>query len=291
MATATMPARQKSGNMPWLSEAKSRMSKLFSEIGEHRVLMIAGSIAYTTALSLAPFVLILLAFASLLGQGFQNQMYQQMTQLMGPQAGDAIKIVVESADNSQSLTTFSGVLGIIVLAISASAIFTQLRSALDIINETPDEKQPSGIWGFFKEKFLSLGLVFGFVFLAITSLGVTALISGVFEGQEAAVWSAVSFVVNVVLFTGLFTLMFYFIPTERAPWKNCLIAGACAAAFFLVGKNLIGVYLGNASVGSAYGAAGTLIVFLVWVYYTATTLLISYEFTHAMFIKDVPEKR
>lgn len=291
MATATMETRAKGGNMPWFSEAKSRVGKLFSEIGEHRVLMIAGSIAYTTALSLAPFVLILLAFASLLGQRFQNQMYQQMTSLMGPQAGDAIKIVVENADNSQSLTTFSGIIGFVVLAISASAIFTQLRSALDIINETPEEKQASGVWGFIREKFLSLGLVFGFIFLAITSLSVTALITGVFEGQEAVVWETVSFLINVVLFSGLFTLMFYFIPTEKAPWKNCLISGITAAAFFLIGKSVIGIYLGNASVGSAYGAAGSLVVFLVWVYYTATTLLISYEFTNTVIIKRSPRRR
>ena len=87
----------------------------------------------------------------------------------------------------------------------------------------------------------------------------------------------------------LFTMMFRFIPTERLPWKQAAIAGVCAAAFFLIGKTLIGIYLGNAAVGSAYGAAGAFVVFLVWVYYSAASLLISYEFATNIIIKDVPE--
>lgn len=277
------------GNSSWLRVAKIRMGAFISAIGEHRVLMLAGAVAYTTALALAPFVLILLAFASLFGQGFQNQMYGQMTQLMGPQAGDAIKIVVENADNSQSVTTISGLIGLLILAVSASAVFSQIRLALDIINETPQDKTPSGVWGFFKDKFLSLGLVFGFVFLAITSLGITAVLTGVFSGAEAALWIATSFLVNMAIFTLLFTLMFRFIPTERLAWKPAIIAGVCATTFFMIGKMAIGVYLGNAAVGSAYGAAGTIVVFLVWVYYTACTLFVSYEFATQMFIKNVPD--
>src|SRR5688572_2583503 len=118
---------QQGSHSGWLSEAKTRFGNLIAAIGKHRVFMLAGAIAYTTALSLAPFVLILLSFASLLGQGFQTQMYQQMTALMGPQAGDAIKMVVENADNNQSLSTISGLVGFLVLAVSASAVFTQLR--------------------------------------------------------------------------------------------------------------------------------------------------------------------
>jgi membrane protein len=285
MATTTMSDYTLS--IPSLREAKRRLGSFVSAIGEHRILMLAGSIAYTTALALAPFVLIMLAFASLLGQRFQDQMYSQMTSLLGEQAGQAIKIVVENADNNQSLTTISGIFGFLVLAVGASAVFSSLRSALDIINETPEEKTSSGIWGFFRDKFLSLGLVFGFVFLAITSLAVTALLSGAFAGGEAMLWTAVSFVANLILFTALFTMMFRFIPTERLEWKPAMIAGLCATVFFLIGKSLIGIYLGNASVGSEYGAAGTFVVFLVWVYYTTATLLISYEFATNVFLKDV----
>ncbi len=93
--------------------------------------------------------------------------------------------MVENADNNQSLTTVSGIIGLLVLAVSASAVFSSLRAALDMINETPDEKVPTGIMGFLRDRFLSIGLVFGFIFLAIVSLAVTALLSGAFWVQKS----------------------------------------------------------------------------------------------------------
>lgn len=289
MTTGTWDQKQMKGS-DWMGRAKTGLANFTSAIGRHRILTLAGSLAYTTALALAPFVLIILAFASLLGQKFQNQMYSQLTSLLGGEAGDAVKIVVENADNNQSLTTISGIVGLVILAVSASAVFAGLRSALDIINETPEDPRSSGVWGFFREKFLSMGLVFGFVFLAITSLAVTALLSNAFAGSEKLLWSAISFIANVCLFASLFTCMFRFIPTEKLSWRGALTAGLCATAFFLIGKTLIGIYLGNAAVGSAYGAAGTFVVFLVWVYYTTATLLISYEFATNVFIKGVPHR-
>jgi membrane protein len=286
MAIAGTLTHQRTNSPFAFADLKRRFMDFVTAIGKHRIFLITASIAYTTALSLAPFVLIILSVASLLGQGFQNQIYKQMTGLLGEQAGNAIKLVVENADNNQKLSTISGIVGFLILAFSASAIFSQLRSSLDIINETPEARQASGIWGFIREKFLSLGLVLGFVFLLIASLGVSTFIAAIFQGREALLWTVVAFATSLLVFTLLFTAIFHFLPTERQPWKNSLIAGACATVFFLVGKHAIGLYLGNASVGSAYGAAGTLVVFLVWVYYTALTLLTSYEFSRNIFLKD-----
>src|SRR5688572_28530246 len=153
-----------------------RVGQFWSDIGKHQIFTLTGSIAYTTALSLAPFILIVLSIASLLGQGFQNKIYTELSALLGGEAGNAVKLVVENADNSQGVTTFSGIVGLIILAVSASAVFTQLRTSLDAINETPAAKHSSGFMGFLKEKFFSVGLVFGFIFLLIPSLTMTTLI-------------------------------------------------------------------------------------------------------------------
>lgn len=281
-AASTMPHLRTKA--PWFESLKTKVGEFFSDIGKHRVLMLAGSIAYTTALALAPFILIILAVAALLGQGFQNQIYTQITALLGEQAGEAVKLVVENADDNQGLTTMSGIVGFLILAVSASAIFSTLRTSLDVINESEIQSEGNAIWAFIRDKVLSIGLVLGFVFLAITSLAISTVISGFFTGEEALVWSTASFATNLVIFALLFTAMFHYIPTERDTWKHSLISGLTATAFFLIGKNLIGLYLGQASVGSAYGAAGTLIVFLVWVYYTALMLLISYEFANNILI-------
>lgn len=280
----------KSSTSSWLQDKKVRLMDMFSDIDKHNVFMLAAAIAYTTALSLAPFVVILLSVAALLGQGFQNQIYTQLTQLLGAQAGAAIKLVVENADNNQKLTTASGLIGFLVLVVSASAIFSQLRTSLDIIDETHLSKEGSAIWGFFRDRFLSVGLVLGFLFLSITSLSVTTLISGVFHGREEFFWEIGALAANIAIFTFLFTMMFHFIPSRRVSWGQSLNSGLCATFFFLLGKHLIGLYLGNASVGSAYGAAGSLIVFLVWVYYTTLVLLVSHEFSNNIFI-DKPEEQ
>jgi membrane protein len=287
--TSTLPHVRP--NLSWFQTYKNRVMEMFTDIGKHRVLMLAAAIAYTTAVSLAPFILILLAVASLLGQQFQNQIYIQMTALLGEQAGAAIRLVVENADNDQKLTTISGLVGFAILVVSASVIFSQLRAALDIIDELEVEQQGSAIWAFFRDKILSVGLVLGFLFLAITSLAITTIIAGIFDGREAFYWQIGSSLANLAIFTALFTVMFHYIPSERNRWWNSLISGLCATVFFLLGKHFIGLYLGQASVGSAYGAAGSLVVFLVWVYYTTFVLLVSYEFANNIFLdrsKDQP---
>lgn len=272
-----------------LGKAQKRVVELGRDIVRHEIFLHAGSLAYTTALALAPFLIILLSVAALLGQDFQNQIYAQLKHLLGQQAGGAVEVVVEHADTSRRISGLSGALGFLVLAVSASAIFSQLRAALDKIDAYDGAREPGGVGAFVRERFMLVGLVFGFVFLSITSLAVTTAITFFLRGQREIGWEVASTVVNFAVFCALFTAIFRFVPSARHRWRRCLISGVSGTTFFLVGKWAIGFYLGRASVGSAYGAAGTLIVFLVWVYYTTSTLLISYEFTRTM-ILDVSER-
>ncbi len=251
-----------------------------ADINRHEVLLFASGLAYTTALTLAPFMVIMLSVAALLGQDLQTKLYSEMTALMGEQAGSAVKMVVENADNRPDLAGFSGILGFLVLAASASAIFSQLRTALDRLNERDSTKDASGVVAFFKEKVFSVGLVFGFAFLSVASLTLTTVFAVMLKGSQGALWETLSFVINFALFTGLFTLMFRYIPSDRLGWWRAGISGVMGAVFFLVGKTLIGLYLGKAGAGAGYGAASSLVVFLIWVYYNSVTLLISYEFTN-----------
>jgi membrane protein len=263
-----------------LSAFKNNLKVIASDISKHDVATLAASLAYTTALALAPFLLILLTVASLLGQDMQNTIYQQVGIVLGRQAGEAVRIIVEQADNFKMTSSISGLISFLVLAVSASAIFAQLRKALDRVNESPLKKRLGGFKGFLREKFLSVGLVFGFIFLAITSLAVSTLLSVVFEGGQGLIWKTLNLAITAIIFTVLFTAMFRFIPSERFSWYRCMVSGVTATAFFLAGKTLIGLYFGQSAVGSAYGAAGSMIVFLVWVYYMGFTLLLSYEFTN-----------
>ncbi|MES3037348.1 MAG: YihY/virulence factor BrkB family protein [Bdellovibrionota bacterium] len=288
MVTQSQGLAQQSG---WTSRIKSRGKVMIDDISNHEIFILAGSIAYTTALALAPFLIIMLSVIALLGQEIQNKLYAQLSSSLGQKAGATIRMIIENADNQPKFAGISGIIGFFVLALSASTIFAVLRTALDKINEREIPKESAGIKGFIKDKVLTVGLVFGFAFLSIVSMLVTMTIGMVFTGGENAILNALSAIINFTLFTALFTAMFRFIPSDRSPWKRCLISGVVSSIFYLIGKSLIELYLGKAGFESTYGAAGSLVIFLVWVYYTSLTLLISYEFTSNMILaEDKPMK-
>ncbi len=270
--------------MPF-SEFKARLSSAVSNANKHDIFVMASSLAYTTALALAPFLLITLSFASLLSPDLQQNIYEGLTTAVGEKIAGTILAMIESADSNPKLSGISGVIGVIVLAISASAIFSNLKIALDKINEHAFAKDPSGFWIFVKGKLFSMGLVFGFAFLSVASLVFTMVIAIIYPEGMGFFWGLVSFAVNFSLFALVFSAIYRFVPTDKATYKSCIISGVISTIFYLIGKRVIGLYLGNAGLESSYGAAGSLIVLLVWVYYTALTLLFSYEFTRDVILK------
>ncbi len=266
-------------------ELKKRLVSAVSNASKHDIFVMASSLAYTTALAMAPFMLITLSFASLLSPDLQQNIYEGLTTAVGETIAGTILAMIESADKNPNLSGISGFIGIAVLAISASAIFSNLKIALDKINEHAFAKDKSGFWIFLKGKLFSMGLVFGFAFLSVASLVFTMVIAIFYPGGMGFLWGLVSFTVNFSAFALVFTAIYRFVPTDKANLKSCIISGVISTIFYLIGKRIIGLYLGHAGLESAYGAAGSLIVLLVWVYYTALTLLFSYEFTRDVILK------
>lgn len=263
-----------------------KVEEFVATLDRHEIFIMSAALAYTTALALAPFILIILSFLSFLDNEVQIRFTLELTNIFGGQVGEAVNSIIENVDSHPKLSGLSGLVGFVILIISASAIFTQLQIALDKINEYEVPKNVSGLRLYLKNKFLSLGLVLGFAFLSIASLLVTAFISLVFPKSEELFWHIISYAINFFLFTFLFSCIYRFIPSDKLNWKRCFFSGAVSTVFYLVGKALIGLYLGKAGLGSPYGAAGSLIVFLVWVYYTSLTLLLSYEIsTNVLLVK------
>lgn len=261
---------------------KSRFENFMSKIDEHEIFLLGGSLAYTTALALAPFIIILISVVPLLQFSSQQNLIDQMTSVLGPQAGEAVNIIVENAEKRSNFSGVSGLISFVIICISASAIFYQLRIAFDKVNEFKPDPKHAGWLIFLRDRVLSVGLVLGFIFLLMISLFISTLISLIFQGREGSLWEGISSLASLGIFSVLFAAMFRFIPSGTVAWRRCLISGLSASLFFLIGKNLIGLYLGTSAVGSAYGAAGSLVVLLVWIYYTSITLLLSYEFTTAV---------
>ncbi len=259
---------------------RTRFANLIDDLMRHEVFVLAASLAYTTGLALAPFILIVLSLASLLGDEKRTQIFETFTSVVGEQASSSVQLILENADKNPQASGISGIIGFAVLLISASAIFSNLRYALDKVNEHKITDKEAGFMGFLRDRFFSVGLLLGFIFLFIASLLLTTTLAFVFPGSEGIFWESIAFVVNFVIFAALFSAIYHFVPTDKMLWKNCAIAGATSAIFFVIGKTLIGFYLGKAGLESSYGAAGSIVVFLAWVYYSSLTLLISYEFTN-----------
>jgi membrane protein len=260
-------------------DTKDNLKEFSEDIDKHEIFLLAASIAYTTALALAPFVLILLSLSSLMGKSLQQNFAAQISATVGDKAGEAINQVIQNAKEHPTLSGISGIIAFIVLVVSSSAIFSQLRVALDKVNEFKLPKDKSGIKAFIKDKVFSVGLVFGFAFLSIVSLVASTTIASVFSGGEGLLWKIATNAFNFLMFCAIFTAIYRFIPTDKQSWRTCVISGLVSSLFYLIGKSIISFYLAKASFESSYGAAGSLIAFLAWVYYSALTLLVSYEFS------------
>jgi membrane protein len=175
----------------------------------------------------------------------------------------------------------------ITLLFGASGVFGELRSALNKMWDVKPESE-GGVWRTIKQHFFSFGMVLAVGFLLLVSLVISAALAALgkfFDGflplPEFAL-SAINFVVSLVGTAVLFALIFRYVPETKIAWKDVWIGATVTALLFTIGEFLVGLYLGKAAVGSAYGAAGSLVVVIVWVYYSAMIFLFGAEFTHGL---------
>jgi len=257
----------------------------FADWLDDRAPRLGAALAYYTALSLAPLLLIAIGIAGMAfgAEAAQGRVVGELRNLVGDDGGRAIQDMLEHA-RTPSAGIIATTVGAVTLLLGAAGVFGQLQDALNTIWEvTP---RPGRGWrGFLKDRFLSLTMVLGTGFLLLVSLVVTAGIAaageslrGISPGVEALAELAtmlVSFCVVVVLFA----MIYKFLPDAEIAWREVWIGAVVTAALFVVGKFAIGLYLGHASIGSAYGAAGSFVVLLVWVYYSAQVLLFGAELT------------
>ena len=250
---------------------------------------LGASLAFYTLLSLAPVLIVVVAVAALaFGQkAAQGQLIWEIQDLVGTEGAKAIQGLIQSAYKPAAGTTAT-VLGILTLAFGASAVMVELRDALNIIWHVPAAAAFSSFHSFLrliKERFYLFGLVLGVGFLLLVSLALNAAIAALgslfgslLPAPESALHVAI-FVISFLVTTFLFAAIYKFLPDVQLKWGD-VIVGACFTSFlFTIGKQLIGIYLGKASFGSTYGAAGSLVIVLVWVYYSAQLFFLGAEFT------------
>lgn len=257
----------------------------FKEWQEDNASRIAAALAYYTVFSISPLLVIAIAIAGAFfgQQTAQDQITEQLTALVGK---DGVQPVLMALDNisQPEIRGVASWISIGVLLLGASGFFAQLQDALNTVWKV--KPQPGqGIWIFIRKRISSFLMVLAIGFLLILSLILSAVVSTLSKYQTdylpswAILWENLDFVVSLGLMTFIFGLMFKYVPDAKIVWKDVFVGSVITALLFLFGKFLLGVYLSKGSLGSAYGAAGSLIVLLAWIYYSAQIILFGAEFT------------
>lgn len=242
-----------------------------------------AAIAYYTIFSLAPVLLIVVAIAGLVfGQeAAQGALFGQLRGLMGEQAAGVLQTMLANASNRSS-GVWATIIGFGTLLITASGVFGEMQSSLNIIWKA---EAPAGLSAIVRTRAASLGLVAALGFLLIVSLVVSAGLSALgnwlnsfLPGAEFLL-QALNFLVSFLLLSALFAAIYKVLPDKSLAWRDVMVGAAVTSLLFTVGKTLIGLYIGSSSVASSYGAAGAFVIVLLWIYYSAQIFLLGAEFT------------
>ncbi|MER8863996.1 YihY/virulence factor BrkB family protein [Mesorhizobium sp. M0751] len=249
-----------------------------------------AAIAFYATTSLAPILLIIVAIA---GMAFGHEAAQlalsaQIAGLMGPQSAELLQATIENASQKEAGTVAS-ILGLVTLFVAASGVFGEMQLALNEIWKV----KPSGatISRLVRARIASLGLVAALGFLLLVSLVVSAVISALGDIINAylpfgtIILSAINGIVSFALITLLFAAIYKVLPDRSLQWRDVGIGAVVTGFLFTIGKSLIGWYIGTSAISSSYGAAGALLVVLLWVYYSAEIFLLGAEFTRAYSVR------
>ncbi len=253
---------------------------------DDRAASMGAAISFYTFFSMAPLLLIVISVAGLaLGrEAAQGQLMAELAGMVGKDAAASIQALVASA--SQPAESWWGTLaGLGAVLVGATTVFAELQGALDKIWEVPERKPVGGLWGLLRARVLSFGVILGLAFLLMVSLVFGAVLSAMGRwwsgvlGPWEWVAQALNLGVGFLLTSAIFAMIYKLIPRARVQWQDVWMGAVVTSVLFSVGKYLIGLYLGVSGVASAYGAAGSLVVVLLWVYYSAQVFLMGAEFT------------
>lgn len=265
----------------WWTLVKSSLASWM----EDRAPSMGAALSYYSVFSMAPLLLIVVSVAGLVfgDEAVRGELFAQLQGLMGQDAAKAIQgLLARVSDPTHGVV--GTIVGIGVLLIGATTVFGELQNALDRIWRAP-AREKGGIWGVLRARLLSMGMILALAFLLMVSLVIDAVISalgkwwGTFFGGWQVLAQGVNIVVGFGLTTAIFAIIYKLMPRVKVEWRDVWVGALVTALLFTIGKVLIGLYIGKSGVASGFGAAGSLVVVLIWVYYSAQIFLVGAEFT------------
>lgn len=273
----------------WMATGPKLLKAAFDLFNRVRVPRLAAALALYVILSLAPLLLLVISVVGLVygdQAAARDALQAQAADLIGPQGAEAVEVMLDSQNKPTGIT--STVISSVLLLLGATGVFASLQDSLNAVWEIPEQKTKGlGLWKMVRDRLWSFSAVAGMAFLLLVSLVANAALTAVSGWLKGVIGDGTWFVfaadilLSLLLSLGMFAVVFKVLPDRRVPWQPALVGAAFTAVLFNVGKYLIGLYLGTAAVGSSFGAAGSLVVLLVWVYYSSLILYFGAEFTRA----------
>jgi len=274
--------------MKKLKEIWKVTMRSFKGFSEDKIPKYSAALAYTTVFSFGPLLVVIIFLCSIFfGQeATQGKIYDQMVQFVGQDAALQLQTIIKNASLSDK-GTMAAVIGIITLLLGATAVFAEIQDSVNTIWGLK-AKPKKGLWKMLRNRFLSFSVVVSLGFLLLVSLAVSTVIEGLsgklkasFPDVTVVLFYILNLLFSFVVITALFALIFKVLPDAKTKWKDIWPGALASGILFMIGKFAISFYIGRSNVGSTYGAAGSLVILLLWVYYSAMILYMGAEFARA----------
>lgn len=263
----------------------SRIKNLADKVYEDNLFLLSSSVSFYSALAIAPFLLIILGVASIIGEDIQIKVINWASGF-SPAVGKMIEIIFENVKEGVSIGSLSGVLGLIILLWTASLVFLQMRYSFDVIYGYLETSSNYSIWNTIKEKLFAMFVVFMAGLFLIISSSLPGFVDFFYKTNENLfIYKTFAFILNFLIYVWMFWSIHFFSPSKRPRKREALKMSLLSSLFFIFGNMVLGIYLRSVAGNSIYGAAGSLLVFLIWTYYSSFTLFLSVEIF--LFLKNI----
>lgn len=251
------------------SHAARLFSAFLSKFEDDRTMTLASSLSFYTILSLAPLSVVILFAFSKLDPSLLDRFLLETKSLVGASGSGAVEAAINSARNQKTAGALATFVSLLVVLISSSAMFGEIRASLAIVLRSPPQPPltegfAKQTWALISDRLLSIGFALTFVLIMAISLVISAVLSA--TAQELG-FARIEMPISFLIYSGIFTLVFMYGTKKGLKFKAAIRGGAVTGALFLIGKTLIGLYIGNSTIANSYGAAGSVVALLVWVYY------------------------
>jgi membrane protein len=274
--------------MKKLKEIWKVTMRSFKGFSEDKIPKYSAALAYTTVFSFGPLLVVIIFLCSIFfGQeATQGKIYDQMVQFVGQDAALQLQTIIKNASLSNK-GTLAAVIGIITLLLGATAVFAEIQDSVNSIWGLK-AKPKKGLWKMLRNRFLSFSVVVSLGFLLLVSLAVSTILEGLSDKLKASfpdvtvvLFYILNLLISFVVITALFAFIFKVLPDAKTKWRDIWPGALASGILFMIGKFAISFYIGRSNVGSTYGAAGSLVILLLWVYYSAMILYMGAEFARA----------